>query len=425
MPKRTASDSSVLSDQHQKMDNLPKKKVIPLIKSDELPEDMPTWASIFVNKFNELNESVQHIGFNVDKVLNEHSEIKKKVENLDIKQSALESDTNKISEELVRLKTKQLEMEVEMKKSNIIINGIDESHGENLLIKVQSELNKLPNIKKDIAFRKCTRLGREVERRVPGRSRTILATLENADDKYAIYAKKKHLPSKISIKDDLPMEVSESRKELMPIFRYAKANEAFAKSTKFRGDALQIGRVLYSKSLGNLHQIPPALSLENTCCKSNETVTAFFGKHCPLSNFYPCSITINGHKYPSSEHFLQEQKAIEFNCHSLAKKIREASTPAQAKSLSYEISGYDNTHWSSIASEYLATALRNKFAQNDYCRQYLLQTGTKSLGEATKDRLFGTGIMLSSDNCLNSHVWEGKNIMGRTLEMIREELKSP
>ena len=111
----------------------------------------------------------------------------------------------------------------------------------------------------------------------------------------------------------------------------------------------------------------------------------FFGQFCPLSNFHECEVTIDGHKYPTTEHYIQEQKAIEFNCEHIARKIRDAKTASEAKSLSYDITGFDSKHWASIASDYLETALKNKFAQNAHCRQYLLKTGDKSIGEATRD----------------------------------------
>ena len=97
-------------------------------------------------------------------------------------------------------------------------------------------------------------------------------------------------------------------------------------------------------------------------------------------------------------------------------------TPGEAKAMSYEIKNYDNQQWSAAASDYIETALKNKFAQNDYCRSYLISTGTKHLCEATKDMLWGTGITLTNPDSLNFNMWKGRNLMGRTLEMIRAEL---
>ena len=56
-------------------------------------------------------------------------------------------------------------------------------------------------------------------------------------------------------------------------------------------------------------------------------------------------------------------------------------------------------------------------------RQALLDTGNRRIGEASPDTQYGTGVHISSPKATDSSTWSGKNLMGRILSEIREELK--
>ena len=53
----------------------------------------------------------------------------------------------------------------------------------------------------------------------------------------------------------------------------------------------------------------------------------------------------------------------------------------------------------------------------------LLETGDKTLVEGTRDRFWGCGRHLHSDE-VKKETWSGKNNMGKILILIREELKN-
>ena len=416
--KRNSSDSSVLSDHHGDTERNPAKKVntCPLIAPDEVPEEMPAWARIFVSKFNDLNNSIQYIGKNVDEALSKTKSLEKKIGSLEHCTNDVKLENAKLKVELDDLREKQSLMEIELRKCNVVFKGIGEDKHENCVQKVSTIIGNMKNTA-GVEVLKSYRLGQYT----PGRTRDLLVHLNSEDAKYQLFNNKKTLQDGISIRDDIPSDVYEKRKELMSVFKLAKASEAYAKTTKFKGTKLKIGRTFYTQK--NLHQLPPDLSPANSCSRDSSTSHVFFGKFNPLSNFYECDIVIEGQKYRSSKHFIQEQKANLFGDFDTAKLIKSSKTPREAKTHSYNIRNFDSQLWASSASEYVETALKNKFAQNEYCRTYLLRTGSKKLGEATKDLLWGTGQLLTSPDALNAESWNGRNLMGRTLEMIRSELQ--
>jgi ribA/ribD-fused uncharacterized protein len=67
--------------------------------------------------------------------------------------------------------------------------------------------------------------------------------------------------------------------------------------------------------------------------------------------------------------------------------------------------------------------ITEKFTQNENLKQFLLQTEDRLIGEASKDRFWGTGEPLYSENVLNTTHWHGENHLGHLLMQLRDSLK--
>lgn len=64
-----------------------------------------------------------------------------------------------------------------------------------------------------------------------------------------------------------------------------------------------------------------------------------------------------------------------------------------------------------------------KFQQNDSIMNFLIQTGSNELVEASKnDKFWGCGIALSNKIVFNRDKWDGRNNLGRILMKVREHL---
>ncbi|HAS6370093.1 GTP cyclohydrolase II [Vibrio vulnificus] len=132
--------------------------------------------------------------------------------------------------------------------------------------------------------------------------------------------------------------------------------------------------------------------------------------HGFLANFYPCSITVSGTCWPSSEHYYQAQK---FDDVRLQEKVLRAEDAAQAFRLSREYQQWQRHDWYDIRVEVMRFIVREKFLQNTPLAHQLLATGDTELKEHShKDAFWGDGG--------DGH---GRNELGRILMMVREELQ--
>ncbi len=130
-----------------------------------------------------------------------------------------------------------------------------------------------------------------------------------------------------------------------------------------------------------------------------------------LSNFYRVPQVLMSHgihyRYKSNEHFYQASKAIDQADHD---RIASAWTPLAAKrrGRSLRTFGFRND-WTEARVDVMRRGLRAKFTQNHELKCKLLTTGTAILQEDSPTDLF----------------WgrRGKNMLGRLLMELREELR--
>ena len=78
--------------------------------------------------------------------------------------------------------------------------------------------------------------------------------------------------------------------------------------------------------------------------KPKEEILAFRGYRHPLSNHYPCDITVNAATFRSVEHAFFHQMAMEMGKNDLADDIKNARHAGEAKRLSHNIAS-DDEHW--------------------------------------------------------------------------------
>jgi ribA/ribD-fused uncharacterized protein len=179
-----------------------------------------------------------------------------------------------------------------------------------------------------------------------------------------------------------------------------------------------------SYSVDSLADLPNSLKFMLNSYKQNDNTTVFFGYRCPLSNFHQVTFTDEyANTYHSTEQYLQHKKALLFQDEVTASKIMKCETPLKAKALSYEISKVDETVWQQEAQKIMKKGLFLKFNKSEICKEFLLNTGTRTLGEASPtDRFWGIGVGLADTLALNEGAWKGQNHMGTLLQEIRELL---
>jgi len=132
-----------------------------------------------------------------------------------------------------------------------------------------------------------------------------------------------------------------------------------------------------------------------------------------LSNFSRHAVTIEGKRWPTTEHYFQGQK---FAGKPQEEVVRRALTPFSAKKLGGARSsdgGPLRKDWPKVKEEVMYTALQAKFTQHQDLREKLLATGNAVLVEHTnKDSYWGDGGNGS-----------GLNRLGALLVQLRETLR--
>ena len=154
--------------------------------------------------------------------------------------------------------------------------------------------------------------------------------------------------------------------------------------------------------------------------KKEDNVIGFFGELNALSNFHPAEFELDGIKFPTSEHYIQYTKARMFGDNLAAANILNANTPADSKTLGWSINNFDKEKWDENAKSYCYPGIHEKFIQNKHLLDTLLRTKGHILVESTKDKVWGTGIVLSRDDWHDDSPWHSQGILGEMLCEMRD-----
>ena len=102
-------------------------------------------------------------------------------------------------------------------------------------------------------------------------------------------------------------------------------------------------------------------------------------------------------------------------------RIMHTNNPYQCKKLGRQVKNWNQELWDQHKCDIMFDALRYKFSQNDDILQKLLSTGNSTLAEASpRDRIWGIGLNIT--DAQSGKDWRGKNLLGKTLMRVREDL---
>lgn len=142
-----------------------------------------------------------------------------------------------------------------------------------------------------------------------------------------------------------------------------------------------------------------------------------------LSNWYPSVFTVDGVRFTSMEQYMMYQKAMCFGDKAIAARILDTDDVSQIKELGRLVSGYDENHWNGVRQIVVYKGLLAKFSQNAELKELLKSTEDAALAEcAVKDRIWGIGLSMKDSDRLDRSKWNGQNLLGYALMMVREKL---
>ena len=107
----------------------------------------------------------------------------------------------------------------------------------------------------------------------------------------------------------------------------------------------------------------------------------------------------------------------------LAKKILGSTDVARIKALGRLVRNYNDSYWSGIRQIVVYEGLLAKFKQNEDLKRKLLGTGNNVLAEcAVRDQIWGIGLSMKNPDRFEPENWNGQNLLGYALMMVRESL---
>ena len=363
------------------------------------------------------NSTVQASSTEVTALKEENIKLKREIQFLSAEQGKLESRMD-------RMESRNLE-------NCLIFRGIKEDYKETDEIgrdRIYRELMHLLtdeneedryNAARRLVIRRCKRLGRYNR----DRPRPFSIEFVHHEDVSFIMENRGYLSEGVFVNREFSPEVERKRRTMLPILRAARHIDNYKKQIRLEKDKVVIKGKDYDMS--NIHDLPDDLNAFTVTSKETENVVGYFGELNPMSNFFPAPFTLDGQHYISSEQYIQASKAKLFNDLDVYNQIMGCKCSADCKEFSRKIRGVDNAKWDTMAADICRPGIREKFVQNPILLEILVKrTGAKCIVECAKDRLWGTGIPLSQEDCLNSDRWISPGIMGKILEDIRLEFCS-
>jgi ribA/ribD-fused uncharacterized protein len=142
-----------------------------------------------------------------------------------------------------------------------------------------------------------------------------------------------------------------------------------------------------------------------------------------FSQWYGAPFVVDDQRYPTAEHFMMAEKAALFGDHEIGMQVLKADSPGAAKALGRKVRGFDEATWVDNRFGIVVRANTAKFAQNPELSQFLRQTGSRVLVEASPvDRIWGIGLAKDNEKVNTPKLWRGLNLLGFALMQVRDAM---
>ncbi len=142
-----------------------------------------------------------------------------------------------------------------------------------------------------------------------------------------------------------------------------------------------------------------------------------------LSNWYLSRFIANDITFSSMEQYMMYKKAECFKDKDTAKKILATDDVARIKALGRLVSNYNGSYWNGVRQIIVYEGLLAKFSQNEDLKERLKSTGNDILAEcAVRDKIWGIGLSMKNPDRFDIDKWNGQNLLGYALMMVRERL---
>jgi len=155
-------------------------------------------------------------------------------------------------------------------------------------------------------------------------------------------------------------------------------------------------------------------------CRITDNYVFFWGS--VFSNWYTCRFEYEGHEFYNTEQAFMWAKANYFNDFEMADLILNTPNPRECKKLGRRVRNFNTESWALASFAIMTNVNISKFAQNEDLGDILISTGNRTLVEASPyDKIWGIGMNMLDDDCLDELKWNGMNLLGQALTFIRDK----
>ena len=349
-------------------------------------------------------------------------EAKQKAETTSTKMAEMESTISSLTRQNRDLQERIIAVESHSRRDNLCFGGIQENANEtdrDCEEKVRSVISTHMNIDpQNMKFVRCHRLG-------PKRAnvtRNVIVKFHYFGDRQLVWGKRSELKGKrIWVSENFPPEIEKRRAILRPIWQEARKMQEYKGKAYIKVDKLILNDHMYT--VDQLHRLPQNLQPESISTRIiDDKYVCFWGRDSVFSNFHRSPFTLGGKSYTCVEQYIMYQKALLFNDQERAERILAVDDPAEHKANGKLVANFDPDTWRRQAQSIVKEALEAKFDQHPHLKTRLLNTRGKELVEASpNDRFWGIGMRLSDPAIKDKGKW-GKNMLGKLLMEIRDNI---
>lgn len=388
------------------------------------PQAQPAWFSGFAlqlssisNDMKMLNQKMIEIARASEFALEKAQEAEVKASNAEKCVGELRADNCKLHAKVNDLQQRIINLELQSRRNNLIFCGIAEKDNEKWEECENAVCEFLRSIGvNEVKFERVHRLGQKI----PKKPRNIIVKFCFFKDREKVWNSRFELSkTNVWLMEDFPAEIIQKRKALYPAMKAAQ------RSTEIKNASLQVDKLILDGkafTTHNMHELPGFLQPEKAAVIETDDTMVFYTRHAIFSNLHSTEIRVDGEKFCCNEQYFHFMKANMFKDEVTAAKIKAETDPYKMISLGRQVKGYRHQKWMQEAKGVLKRANEAKYRQNKTARDALLSTGSKMLGEASANKIYGTGVGLFSKKATDVSAWEGQNLMGKILTEIRDEI---
>lgn len=150
----------------------------------------------------------------------------------------------------------------------------------------------------------------------------------------------------------------------------------------------------------------------------------FWGNADIYSNWHPAKFIHDSHSFANSEQAMMYEKAKLMGDTNSMAKILKTTNPKKVKELGRNVTPWVESKWVGHRLSIMIKVCLSKFKSDEYLRDQLLATGDRIIVEASPyDKIWGIGMREEDDGVENPKNWDGLNLLGEALMIVRDMLR--